>query len=192
MIETCGHQTIEKTMETVSNRLKIGPVKSLMVDDDGNQKKRPPFAGEGYYFWEDNLSASEWWGDVHYIKNGLDYRIFRIDIDLKYEDKSFLDLIGNRQHLKLIGKLIERTKMKIDCSKWKLHNYISYFRLRDSQNIGMFPYKMIRFNDHDLNPMLQNPLQLNENQHVSLINPFYIICVFDSGHLKLETFTFIK
>jgi hypothetical protein len=192
MIESCGHQTIEKTAETIPDRLKEGPVKSLMFDDDGKPKKRPPFAGTGYYFWEDNINASEWWGGVHYKKSGKDYRIFKIDIDLKYDNNEFLDLIGSRQHLKLIENLVLKTKGKVNCSNWKFHNYISYFRILEAKQKGIFPYKMVRFNDYNLNPKIQNPLQLNDQSKVALMNPFYIVCVFEKDHLKLDTFTFIK
>ena len=78
MIKSFGYQTIEKRLETVEYRLRRGPWKSLMVDGNGRPKRHPPFAGEGYYFWEDNMDAAEWWGDVHYIQKGKEYRIFKI------------------------------------------------------------------------------------------------------------------
>jgi len=192
MINSFGHQTIEKTSESITDRTKKGPVKSLMVTRSGKLRKQPPFAGEGFYFWEDNIDAAEWWGDVHYKKYGNEYRIFRIDLSFKYDDNTFLDLIGNRQHLRFIEKLINKTKKNIDCNGWKLHNYVNYFRLQESKHNGMFPYKMIRFNDCQLNPRIQNQLQLNDYQSVSLMNPFYIVCVFELEILELDTFIFIK
>lgn len=191
MIFTFGHQTIEK-LHPISARIKIGPHKSKGTKEDGSPLKKPPFAGEGYYFWEDNIEAAEWWGEVRFTKYNKNYYIFKIDVSLRYDDNSFLDLIGNRQHLKFLSKLINRTKTKVDCQNWKLHNFISYFRILQKRNPGIFPFKILRFNDHSINPKLQTPIQLTDYQHKQLINPFYIICVFDLDILDLASFKYIK
>ena len=191
MINSLGHQTIYKSAESVADRLRKGPVISLM-EKHGRPKKMPPFAGEGYYFWEDNIDAAEWWGGVHYINKGKDYRIFRIDLTFNYEDNSFLDLIGSRQHLKLVEKLVEKTRKNVNCEGWKLHNFISYFRRVELHKKGTFPFKILRFNDYNLNPKFQNYIQLNEFQGNMLMNPFYIVCVFDLAVLNLKSFIFIK
>jgi hypothetical protein len=194
MIKSCGHHTIKKTTESVADRLKTGPVKSSAFDQAGKPKPKPPFAGDGYYFWEDNIEAADWWGNVKYRKNGDLFRIFKIDIDLIY-DGTFLDLIGNRQHLRLIAGLIKKTKMHVDCGDWKFHHFIAYFRKLESRQKGMFPFKMIRFNDAKLNPKIQEPLMLSSREYAQnsvLLNPFYIICVFEEVDLKLSSFTFIK
>lgn len=185
---------MEKTGEAISDRMKLGPVKSTMFDATGKPKNKPPFAGDGYYFWEDNIDAAEWWGMVHYLNRGKSYRIFRIDIDLIYNGL-FFDLIGNRQHLKLIANMIKKTKMQIDCKDWKFHQFIAYFRRLESHHKGIFPFRIMRFNDAKLNPKIQEPLRLShvENAENSvLLNPFYIICVFEQADLQLGTFTFIK
>ncbi|MEQ9415882.1 MAG: hypothetical protein RIF39_18745 [Cyclobacteriaceae bacterium] len=194
MINSSGHQTIEKSSESVSQRLKLGPVKSTSFDSSGQPKQKPPFASDGYYFWEDNIDAAEWWGLVHYVRRKKQYRIFKLDIDLLY-DGSFIDLIGNRQHLKLMAALIKKTRMRIDCTDWKFHQFITYFRRLEARQKGIFPFKMIRFNDSKLNPKIHEPLALidhEKQQNNVLLNPFYIICVFELADLKLDTFTFIK
>jgi hypothetical protein len=192
MIESYGHQTIYKSHETVTNRLEKGPYLATMLDRFGKPKKIPPFAGEGYYFWEDNIDAAEWWGDVRYIQKGKEYRIFRIDLELKYDDGSFLDLVGNRQHLKLLQKLVEKTRKNINCEGWKLHNFMSYFRRMESNRKGTFPFKILRFNDYNLNPKIQNYIQLSDYHNAFPMNPFYIVCVFDLAILNLKSFIFIK
>lgn len=194
MIKSCGHHTIKKTSESITDRTKLGPVKSTTFDEQNRPKSKPPFAGDGYYFWEDNIEAAEWWGYVKYAKKGFPFRIFKIDIDLIY-DGTFIDLIGNRQHIKLIANLIRKTKMNIDCSEWKFHHFIAYFRKLELRQKGIFPFKMIRFNDAKLNPKIQEPLLLSaqeQAQNSVLLNPFYIICVFDEVDLNLSTFTFVK
>lgn len=189
MINSFGHQTIRKTLETVPYRERKGPIKSLMTND-GKPKEKPPFAGEGYYFWEDNIEAAEWWGNVRYKRES--YRVFRIDLLLRYDDNSLFDLIGSRQHLKLLEKLVEKARRNIDCKGWKLHNFISYFRKVEEHKPGAFPYKMIRFNDYNLNPKFQNYIQLSDNHSRFLMNPFYIVCVFDLAVVNLKSFIFIK
>jgi len=194
MINSCGHHTIKKGRESIEDRRKLGPVKSTTFDHNNVPKSKPPFAGDGYYFWEDNIDAAEWWGNVKYIRRGDAFRIFKIDIDLAY-DGTFLDLIGNRQHIRLIASLIKKTKMHVDCSDWKFHHFIAYFRKLESRSKGMFPYKTIRFNDAKLNPKIQEPILLSSRedaQNSLLLNPFYIICVFEMADLKLSSFTFIK
>jgi hypothetical protein len=57
-ILSCGHHTIQKTIETIAHRTSAGPIKSLMKHPNGTPKKHPPFVGDGYYFWEDNIDAA--------------------------------------------------------------------------------------------------------------------------------------
>lgn len=194
MIETYGHQTIEKTHETVLERIEKGPIKSTILDKNGRPKeKRIPFAGDGYYFWEDNLSAADWWGNVQYLKKEKGYRVFRIDIRLKYDDGSFFDLVGNIQHMKILKALIERIKkQQVDSHNWKMHNYLTYFRLLEKEKNGIFPYKMLRFNDSKINEKIQEPLYMSGNNNRVLLNPFYIICVFNREDLLLPTFKHLK
>lgn len=192
MIKTFGHQTIEKTSESIGDRIKEGPIISIEDDGTGKPKKHPPFAGDGYYFWEDNIEAAEWWGFVRYEKKSKGYRIFRIDITLRYDDNSLFDIVGNRQHLNLLKRLIEKTKIAVDCTEWKLHNFIKYFRVLESKHPGMFPYKLMRFNDFAINPKIQSQIFLDNFNRFALLNPFYIICVFDKTVLPLNSFIFIK
>ena len=192
MIDTCGHHTCELTPESVADRIKVGPVLSSIYDEHGKLKSKPPFAGDGYYFWEDNIDAAEWWGEVRYLNERKKFRIFRIDLKLRYDDKSLIDLIGNRQHLKLMLSQINKARMRTNTDGWKLHHFIAYFKRMQSTTPGIFPYKMIRFNDSRLNFKMQQPLMLNDSKKRVLLNPFYIICVFDLNDLDLKTFKFIK
>ncbi len=150
MLTTCGHQTIEKTTEGVNSRIKAGPVISTINDSFGQLKKKPPFAGDGYYFWEDNIEAGEWWGKVHYANKGKEFRIFGINFLLRYDDDSFLDLVGNRQHLRLIQKIIVKLKKSMKCDDWKLHQFIMFLRKKNHEGKIKFPYKIMRFNDQNL------------------------------------------
>lgn len=192
MIDTCGHHTCEQTHESVADRTKAEPVLSSIYDEHDKLKNNPPFAGDGYYFWEDNIDAAEWWGEVRYVDAVKRYRIFRIDLKLRYDDKSLIDLIGNRQHLKLMLAQINKARMKTETDGWKLHHFIAYFKRMQLSQPGIFPYKMIRFNDSRLNFKIQQPLMLNDSKKRILLNPFYIICVFDLNDLDLKTFKFIK
>ena len=87
---------------------------------------------------------------------------------------------------------MEKTRKYINCEGWKLHNFMAYFRRLEANKNGMFPYKMIRFNDYNLNPKIQSYLQLTDYHNAFPMNPFYIICVFDLEVIDLKSFTFIK
>src|SRR5277367_517215 len=130
MDKSLGHHTLERTNESVPFRLAAGPVRSLMTNADGTPKVNPPFAGEGFYFWEDNLDAAIWWGEKHYVQKGKLYRIFGIDLKLEDDGTTYLDLVGNRKQLKLLDELITKTKKETNCVDWKFHNFISYWRLK--------------------------------------------------------------
>ena len=192
VIHSCGHQTIEKTKESISVRKKIGPIKSTSLFPNGTRKPKQPFAGDGYYFWEDNLDAADWWGITQYENRGKEYRIFKINFIFDYSNGTFLDLVGSRQHLKFIASLIEKTKKNIKCSDWKFHNFIEYFKFLASTNPQMFPYKMVRFNDASTKKEEQKPISLNDYNNKILMNPFFIVCVFKSEDLNLQSYEFIK
>jgi hypothetical protein len=91
-----------------------------------------------------------------------------------------------------LQRLVEKTKKNINCDGWKLHNFMAYFRRLEARSKGIFPYKMIRFNDYNLNPKIQNYLQLSDNQNALPMNPFYIVCIFDLSVVNLKSFIFIK
>jgi len=192
MINTIGHQAIQKTTESVLERLKEGPVKSTLFDKAGNPRSKPPFAGDGYYFWDDNIEAAEWWGLTRYTDSKREFRIFKIDIVLRYDDNSLLDLIGNRQHLKFFAEFIKKARKKVDCTGWTMEKFITYWRRLNTRQAGVFPFKIIRFIDITLARSIQQPLSLTSRHHAVLLDPFFIICVFDSSDLNLTSYKFVK
>lgn len=118
-----------------------------------------PFAGEGYYFWEENLEAARWWGKGH-IQGP--YRIFSIEITLRYDDGSFFDLIGNRRHLMLLRALIEKAKKSIgeECNTWKAIITLLTLEKGRLKLKTDLPFRIIRFNDYGMNPKRRLPILL--------------------------------
>lgn len=193
-MNTIGHQTIEKTNEPVAEREKNGPIFSPLFDKHGNPKPKPPFAGAGYYFWDDNIEAAHWWGETRYNNR---YRIFKIDLTLNYDDNSFFDLVGSRKHLRLLQKMVEKARKKLQdqCKNWMLQDFITYFRKVEKEHKnGVFPFKMLRFNDSRVNKHRQMPIVLGksrETENYTLMNPFYIVCVFELEDLYLPSFKLV-
>ena len=189
--KTVGHHTLMKTTESVSQRQKLGPVLSSVNQKSSRNK---PFVGVGYYFWENNLEAAEWWGEKRYLSNGHSCRIFRMDFELNYDDNLFFDMVGNINHLKALKRMIDKVKINvIDSYNWKLNNFIAYFKdLNESGNINTFPYQIIRFADHSTFRLGSSSIQLTDNQNFTNISPFYIICVLNKELLNLGSFIYIK
>lgn len=73
---------------------KNAPFKSVKIKLQNSNKFKIPFLGEGFYFWEENLSAAHKWGKKH-CKN--DYKILEY-IDLKIDKDDILDFL-NRRHI---------------------------------------------------------------------------------------------
>ncbi|MBK9639257.1 MAG: hypothetical protein IPO63_16205 [Bacteroidetes bacterium] len=194
MYKTIGHQTIQKTQETILERLKKGPIHSPYKNQYGQVLLKPPFAGSGYYFWEDNIKAAKWFGKVRYKEKGLEYRIFKVDINLTYDDNSLLDLIGNIQHLHLFKNMINETKksLKEKCEEWKLHQYLYYYRHLNKKINGVFPFKMVRFADDSKKYIKGDVLKLSENQNFMEINPFFIICIFEKRNIPIESYVHLE
>lgn len=184
---TKGHHTLKLTSESVSQRLVTGPVFSIYKRD--KKDKIQPFVGEGYYFWDDNIEAARWWGDKHYKGR---YRVFTIEFRLNYDSGVFLDLVGNRAHLILIGSMINKLKMRLDCEGWKLNQFLDYFRKNDEQKPGVFPYRVVRFNDNSAKVYDMGFLALSQYHHRIALNPFYAVCVYNRADLDMSSFKFLE
>jgi hypothetical protein len=119
----------------------------------------------GYYFWEDNMDAAEWWGHRRYLRYNESCRIFRIKINnLNYQDGVFLYLVGNVEHIKFLRNMINILSKRINTKDWKLHQYIYSFR-----EIGKFPFRIIRFLDYSTQERKGQVVKLNDG---SVLTPY--------------------
>ena len=190
MFKTVGHHAMENRDEVISYREKLGPVKSKMKEQDGTMKKIPPFAGDGYYFWDDNIVAARWWGKLWYEK----HLIFKLDFELDHENGKFLDMVGSRSHINLFKELIDVIKSEFgnQCDKWGFLNYILALQKKEKETPGIFPFNILRFNDiksglgnRKVIPIL--PKNIKKDNSIEL-NPYYIICVFDIHKNGFQSF----
>ncbi len=196
-MRTHGYQTIELREESISERQKIGPILSTSYDENNNLKDNKPFAGDGYYFWENNIEAARWWGNTHiYSRKKMGYRIFKYEFEILY-DGTFFDLVGNMEHIIYLGKLIDKIKINFsrrgkDIRDWELNQYITHLRNIAKTNPSIFPYTAIRFNDYKRVKGERINLDKRVSPSFILRNPYYIVCFFDINKLNLQKYTFFQ
>jgi len=135
-VEIIGHHTcFKKGGETTV--LKEAPFPS-------KTDKEIPFLGEGYYFWDDNLDMAKFWGSRFY-KN--DY--FVVEGIITTSKDIFLDLVGNRQDMKLFRNLMNDFKSKgFNAENWSIGAFIEFLKQLSKYDAKIFPYKIIRAIDH--------------------------------------------
>ncbi len=190
MLKTVGYHTIGNTGEQLTYRIKVGPVLSRIRKDKNGKEVHPPMAGEGFYFWDNDLDTAHWWGKMRY-GDKKKYRIFQMDFTLKYDNSTFFDLVGSMEHLKLLAKFVYEIQQdkSINTDDWKMHNYIRFLRSMNNIKPGTFPFKIIRFNDASTNNTFrQIKLKLNDLKSFTYINPIFIICVLEWKALNLQSF----
>jgi hypothetical protein len=172
---TIGHQTLEDRDN------------ADYVEGNGPfQADRPdPYLGRGYYFWEDNCAMAEYWGETQ--KRG-NYIICKSNIFL--DDNLHFDLMGNRQHQKLLLSLKEKFERK----DWPIGKFIEFLKeLSKKKNCEkIFPFKIIRAMDsarHDIDEIKE---YFNKrNKGYANLNPIVIICLTEKNSLFLHSYKII-
>ncbi len=109
-----------------------------------------PFLGEGYYYWDNNIGASQKWGKTHYKDS---YFIIKSDLELPGE--IFFDLVGNRDHMIKIQEHGNSFKKKNPQRKdWTVGVIIQSLKKlnRLEEYKGIFPYQAIRAIDTSKTP----------------------------------------
>lgn len=183
IIITKGHHTCKTCVnDTVAKNQ--APFKSVYNKRLGTE----PFLGEGYYFWDDNIEAAQWWGSTHYKGN---YTILEYDFTLSGD--CFLDLVGSRQDIKLLLKLrqvlVEQGFREEDLSVSKC---IGLLKEIEQKEPGVFPYTIIRAMDINCK---QNRIKFvnDENRHgYMILDPRIIICFFDKNDIPLHNAKVVK
>lgn len=181
VIVTRGHHTCEKC---VNDAVVISRAPFKSVCDKKNRKE--PFLGEGYYFWDDNISVAHWWGQTHY-----DGKYAIVEYDLTLKGDNFLDLIGSRQDNGILLTL----KKSLEDRGWEnltVSKCIAALQILEKQKPGIFPYTIIRAMDV---PHYQERMNFVDDQRRSgsmICDPRIIICYFDRNEVPLHTAKVVK
>lgn len=174
---------IQHTCKTIGGKKEVLKNAPFLATDDV-RKKKYQFLGEGYYFWDDNIEMANIWGKFH-INN--DY--FIVEMDLEFSSNDCFDIVGNRQHQKLIFKTFDELKKRgYNKKHWQLSNIINLLKKLNKKNENTFPYKMIRAIDYmPRKEYKQLKLHFVQNKHYTIINPKMVICVLNKKVLPLHS-----
>lgn len=134
---------------------------------------RMQFLGSGYYFWDDNIEMAHKWGTDHY--KGL-YYILQCDVLMPGE--LFLDLVGNRSHMRYFLKVAEKyAKSGHARAKWSLGSFIEHLKMLEKDRPGIFPFKVLRAVDMLPRDEHSKWYFVTGKQNFTLLNPRIVICI---------------
>jgi len=167
------------------------PFKAVVRMVEG--KKKIPFLGTGYYFWEENKEAAHRWGKNHYYNkyNVIEYK------DLKISKSDLLDL-GDRRDLAYLEEIKKPYIAKNPKFKnWRIANWIEFFREETKKDSTIFPRKFIRAEenlpDNEENNNLKKKVFFTEGvSYYTYASPLLIVCVLDTSKMDFKTKTLLK
>ena len=152
-----------------------------------------PFLGEGYYLWEENLSAAVRWGKKHYRNK---YSIVEYS-DVKMESGDVLDFL-NRRNVQYFNELKEiYTKKRPQSKNWPLGNWIEFFKSVNKKDGNSFPFNYIRAEENlpstTENDRIKEKILFTEDvSHYTYLSPLLILCVIDKTKLSFKGKSLIK
>lgn len=181
-METIGHHTCLNT-EDVDKIERDGPFKAIHNPTTGKQQ----FLGTGYYFWDNNIEAAKFWGNVHYKGN---YLIF--EANLTIPEERFLDLVGSRKAMIYAQALMKRFKDRNQNSEyWELGKFIEFMK-EVANKPGfkdVFPYTVFRAVDNSAAVKDDNKyFFVAEKTNYTNLNPRLVICLAEKSSLVLQNF----
>lgn len=166
--------------------------------DDGNAdyiEDNGPFAainisktylGSGYYFWDNHLELSKWWGVVHCKDNF-------IICEGKFEinELDFFDLVGTRGDQIYFQDLIRDYNLE----NMKIGAIIEFLKDMERQphKGGTFPFKAVRAVDIETNYSFKEKIKkfVEGKKGKMSLNPKLIICLFEKNKAILSTYNII-
>lgn len=162
--------------------LQNAPFKAV-IKRDHSGKKFVPFLGEGYYLWEENLDAAEYWGSRNYKSN---HSIVEF-VDCKIKQSDLLDFL-NRRDIKYFNELKEiYINRREECRKWNLGVWIEFFKKMHSQEQERFPFYFFRAKEEICESELtkykikMNKIKLSSEGYQVDLNPYIMICIIDKS-----------
>lgn len=180
-MQTIGHHTCLKDggREFVENE-------APFLAEYADHKGKLPFLGQGYYFWDNNLSASRWWGDNMKPYNGKYYIVESV---LDIPAGTFFDLVGSRADMIYFVELMEKYRTQGRNKAWPIGAFIEFLKkLTRVLDPNVFPYKVIRAIDHNSPPDEQFfvPYVKGKNYYLNL-SPKLVICLLEKTSLIILT-----
>lgn len=149
---------------------------------DGNY----PFLGEGYYFWDNNITLANIWGKHHYNGN-----YYIIESELNLSSDIFLDLVGNRIHMILIMELHKKLSEKYNKGKkWTLGTFIEFLKdlNKEEEYKGIFPYLASRAVDYKRSSVKEFGFKFVEHKgNYTNLSPCLVICLYEKNDVILQT-----
>lgn len=199
IITTIAYHTCEKRDGQNDAYLRINaPFLSVYKKDKVTHREKYQFLGDGYYFWDDDLSLAEWWGKAHYKGS---YRI--VSLDLVLEGERFLDAVGCKSDQCKLKDILELAKSiaqnKELQNKYKLQNVDEFSISRllwliqklSATKKELFPVDAIRI--MDMKKTTTKPISdvAANKKDVIVTDSMNIICVYNKKILPLQTIKII-
>lgn len=147
-----------------------------------------PFLGEGYYFWEENLNAAEYWGARNYKS---DHSIIEF-VDCSIDSNDILNFI-DRRDLNFFVELRDIYIQKREESrKWNLGVWIEFFKKLNSKKEELFPYYYFRakeeisLEEREKYKLKPQKIKLSSEGYEVDLDPYIMICVTDKTLLTYK------
>ena len=144
-----------------------------------------PFLGEGFYLWEENKEAAEYWGKRNY--NGQHSIVEYTDTQINNDD--LLDFC-NRRDIQFFKELQNIYIEKSPTSKnWNLGTWIEFFKKLHVENKVNFPFYFFRAQEeiseaerkkHQIGALKIN---LSSPGYSVDLDPYIMICATDKNKL---------
>jgi len=177
-METIGHHTCKKD-NGKEYILKHAP---FFADFDTHSRQKQ-FLGSGYYFWDDNIEMAHKWGKSHYKNN---YFILQCNIHT-LQDR-FLDLVGNRSHMRYFREVAEKYIQRGYARKdWSLGSFIEHLKLLAKDHPEIFPFKIIRAVDLLPRDEKDRWYFVADMPNYTMLNPRIVICITSEKELFLQS-----
>jgi len=168
--------------------LNRSPFQSITKKNAHEKVLKYPFLGSGFYFWEENVLAAKRWGEIHYKNN---YSIVEC-IDVSLDDELLLNFL-DRRSLDYFNELKEIYETKNQSSKkWKIGQWIEFFKKLNRIQDGKFPYKYIRaieiLPDTPENNAFLGKTRFTESSNIeTFTSPLIILCIIDRKDLVFKS-----
>lgn len=159
------------------------------LSEYNKEATKNPFLGTGYYFWDFNIEMAKYWGKTHYDNS---YYIFEADIPY---NETMLDLVGNRQHMKLLIDLMDELKEENEESiYWEIGKFIEFLKqlAKTESYTNIFPFKSVRAIDHSSKKFSQDYSFDESSRSFIDMNPRIIVCVMEANKETIQSFKLIK